>query len=182
MHTRRVRAGGVFVVLSATAAVAGTAAASAPTRLAISGGLETTSAEAVTSTEESCGFRTKARTLSYQSEALRIGRGPAVARVELLIPRYRGRGRYGARVPAPFSRTAVQVVTARDAASGAADGFFGATAGSVSVRLSKNVGRRGHSGEVAGSVHARLRLQRGSKHLRLDGRWHCRLGPTSNGG
>jgi hypothetical protein len=63
-----------------------------------------------------------------------------------------------------------------------AGGFYVATAGSVSVVESKNVGRVGHSGSVGGTVHARLRLQRGSKRLRLDGSWHCRIDPTSNGG
>ena len=120
--------------------------------------------------------------LIYESEALRIGRGPAVARVEFRIPHFRGLGRYDARMPAPYSRTAVQVVTARNATTGIASGFYIATSGSVSVVESKNVGRVGHSGAVAGAVHARLRLQRGSKRLRLDGSWHCRIDPTSNGG
>ena len=120
--------------------------------------------------------------LSYQSEALRIGRGPAVARVEFLIPHYRGRGRYDARIPAPYNRTAVQVVAARNATTGVVSGFYVATSGSVSVVESKNVGRVGYSGSVGGTVHARLRLQRGSKRLRLDGSWHCRIDPTSNGG
>jgi hypothetical protein len=177
-----VRLRGIGLVLAALAVVASAAAASVQTRLAISGAFQTTSARAVTSGEESCGFRTKARVLIYQSEALRVGRGPAVARVEFLIPHYRGRGRYDPRVPAPYSRTAVQVVTGRNATTGVASGFYIATSGSVSVEESKNVGRLGHSGAVAGTVHARLRLQRGSKRLRLDGSWHCRLDPTSNGG
>ena len=102
--------------------------------------------------------------------------------VEFLIAHFRGRGRYDARIPAPYSRTAVQVVTARNPTTGVASGFYTATSGSVSVVESKNVGRLGHSGSVGGTVHARLRVQRGSKRLRLDGSWHCRLDPTSNGG
>jgi hypothetical protein len=63
-----------------------------------------------------------------------------------------------------------------------ASGFYIATSGSVSVVQSKNVGRLGHSGSVGGTVHAKLRLQRGSKRLRLDGSWHCRIESEANGG
>jgi hypothetical protein len=162
------------------AVVAGTAFASPQTRLAIWGAFHTTSARLV-ARDESCAFRTKARILSYMSNAMRIGRGPAVARVEFFIPHYRGRGRYDARIPAPYSRTAVQVVTGRKATTGVGS-FYSATSGSVTVVRSKNVGRPWHSGFVSGTVHAELRLQRGSKRLRLDGNWHCRIDPTSNGG
>jgi hypothetical protein len=163
------------------AAVAGTAFASPQTRLAVSGAFHTTSARLV-ARDESCGFKSKARILSYMSNAMRIGRGPAVARVELTIPHYRGRGRYDARIPARYSRTAIQVVTARNAATGVASGFYIATSGNVTVVRSKNVGRLWHSGSASGTVHAKLRLQRGSERLRLDGNWRCRIDPTSNGG
>lgn len=164
------------------AAVASAAAAAVQTRLVISGAFHTTSARAVSSNEEGCGFRTKTRTLLYSSEALRVARGPAVARIAFLIPHYRGRRRYDAQVPAPYSRTAVQVVTARNATTGAASGFYIATSGSVAVLQAKNVGRQGHSASLSGTVHARLRLQRGSRRLRLDGTWHCRIAPEANGG
>ena len=163
------------------AAVAGTASAASQTRLVISGAFHTTSARLV-ARDESCGFRTKARILGYMSNAMRIGRGPAVARVEFTIPHYRGRGRYDARIPEPYSRTAVQVVTGRNGATGVATGFYIAMSGSVTVVQSKNVGRPWHGGSVSGTVHAQLRLQRGSKRLRLDGNWRCRIDPTSNGG
>jgi hypothetical protein len=156
--------------------------AASQTRLVIAGAFHTTSARAPVAHDEACGFKTKARVLGYLSDAMRIGRGPAVARVEFTIPHYRGRGRYDARIPAPYSRTAVQVVTGRNAATGVASGFYIATSGSVTVVHSKNVGRPWHSGSVSGTVHAKLRLQRGSKRLRLDGNWHCGIDPTSNGG
>jgi hypothetical protein len=172
-----------IVIAFATVAAASTAAAaSAPGRLVITGAFRATSAHAASSGYESCGFRSKARKLIYQGEALRIGRGPGVARVEFLIPHYHGRGRYDARIPAPYSRTAVQVVTARNATTGVASGFYIATSGSVSVTQSKNVGRPGRSGSVGGTVHAKLRMQRGSKRLRLDGSWRCRIEPGANGG
>jgi hypothetical protein len=123
-----------------------------------------------------------ARTLIYGSEAMRIGRGRAVARVEFLIPHFRGARRYDARIPAPYSRTAVQVVTGRNAATGVAGGFYIAKSGTVAVTQAKNVGRVAEAGSVSGTVHARLRLQRGTKRLRLDGSWHCRIDPGSNGG
>jgi len=113
------RAIGMAVLL---AAVAGTASAASQTRLAISGAFHTTSARLV-ARDESCGFRTKARILGYMSNAMRIGPGPAVARMEFTIPHYRGRGRYDARMPAPYSRTTVQVVTGRDGATGVATAF-----------------------------------------------------------
>jgi hypothetical protein len=170
-----------MVVPVAVLTVAGAAAATDRTRLVISGAFHTTSARVVSS-EEGCGFRTKARTLRYQSDALRIGRGPAVARVEFVIPHFHGRGRYDARVPAPYSRTAVQVVTGRNATTGVGSGFYIARSGVVVVSQAKNVGRLGHSASVSGTVRARLRLQRGTKRLRLDGSWHCRIDAGSNGG
>jgi hypothetical protein len=172
----------IFVVLATLAAVGSAAAASVRTHLVISGAFRATSAQAVTSNEEGCGYRARARTLIYGSEALRIGRGPAVARVEFVIPHYRGPGRYDARMPAPYGRTAVQVATGRNATTGAASGFYIATSGSVSVVQSKNVGRVGRSGSVAGTIHATLRLQRGSKGLRLEGSWSCRIDQDANSG
>ena len=112
---------------------------------------------------------------------MRIGRGPAVARVEIFLPHYRDRGRYDARIFAPYGRTAVQVVTGSNATTGAG-GFYSATSGSVTVVQSKNVGRPWHSGSVSGTVHAKLRPKGSSKRLRLDGSWHCRIDPASNGG
>jgi hypothetical protein len=170
------------VVAVVGAAVASAAAAAVQTRLVISGVFRATSARAVSSNGEGCGFRTKNQTLLYSSEAFRVERGRAVARVEFLIPDYRGRRRYDARVPAPHSRTAVQVVTARNATTGVASGFYIATSGSVAVLRAKNVGRRGNSASLSGTVHARLHLQRGSRRLRLDGSWHCRIAPEANGG
>jgi hypothetical protein len=170
------------LVGAALAAVVGGASAASQSRLVISGAFHTTSARAVMGHDESCGFRTLARTLVYQSDAMHIRRGPAVARVEFLIPHFHGRGRYDARMPAPYGRTAVQVVTGRNATTGVASGFYIATSGTVTVVQSKNAGRLGHGGSVGGTVHAKLRLQRGSKRLRLDGSWHCRIDPASNGG
>jgi hypothetical protein len=171
-----------FWLVAAALVVVGVASAAPQTRLLISGAFHTMSARTLDGHDEGCGFRTKGRTLVYESDPMRIGRGKAVARVELLIPHYQGRRRYDVRTPAPYGRTAVQVVTGRNAATGVASGFYIATSGSVSVLRAKNVGRPGHSGSVSGSVHARLRLQRGSKRLRLDGTWDRRIDPTSNGG
>jgi hypothetical protein len=169
-------------LFTAALAVAGVASAASETRLVVSGAFHTTSARALDGHNEACGFRRTARTLIYQSDSMRIGRGPAVARVGFRIPGYRGRGRYDARIPAPYSRTAVQVVTGRNATTGVASGFYIATSGRLTVTLSKNVGLVGRSGSVSGTVDAKLRLQRGSKRLRLVGSWHCRIDPTSNAG
>jgi hypothetical protein len=136
--------------------VASAAAAPGQTRLVISGAFHTTNARAVSNQEEGCGFRT--------------------------IPHFRGRRHYDARAPAPYGRTAVQVVTARNAATGVGSGFYIARSGTVAVSQAKNVGRLGRSGSVSGTVHGRLRLQRGTERLRLDGSWHCRLDAGANGG
>ena len=171
-----------FVIVSGLIVTAAAGATVVKTRLVVSGAFHTTSVPSVTSQQEGCGFRTKARTLIYQSEAMRIGRGPAVASVEFLIPHFRGAGSYDARLPAPYSRTAVQVVTGRNAATGVASGFYIAKSGTVAVAQAKNVGRVGEAGSASGTVHVRLRLQRGTKRLRLDGSWHCRIDSGSNGG
>ena len=113
--------------------------------------------------------------LVYESPAMHVGRGPAVARVELFIPHYGGPRRYKAKAPAPFGRTAVQVVTARNATTGAASDFYIATKGSV--RVAHSVRRHGRIASLGGNVHARLRLQRGSSRLSLDGAWSCRIAP-----
>jgi hypothetical protein len=157
----------------------GTAAAAMRTGLVISGAFRTTSAQAASSNEGGCGLR-RSRTLVYESEALRIGRGPGVARVEFFIPHYRGSRRYDAR-PSPYGRTAVQVVTGRNTTTGVASDFYIATSGSVDVLRAQDVGLRGHSASVSGTVHAKLRLQPGSRRLGVDGGWHCRIPPEANG-
>jgi hypothetical protein len=169
------------MIVAILVAAVGSAAAATRTGLVISGAFQTTSAMAVSSNEDGCGLR-RSRTLIYESEALRIGRGPAVARVEFFIPHYRGSRRYDARASAPYGRTAVQVVTGRNATTGIASGFYIATSGSVNVLRAEDVGRRGHSASVSGTVHAKFRLQRGSQRLHVDGGWHCRISPEANGG
>ena len=169
-------------LLGAALALSGVAFGASQTRLVVSGYLHTTSARALDGHDEACGFRTEARRLLYQSDSMRIGRGRAVARVEFTIPHSRDVGRYDARIAAPYGRTAVQVVTGRNATTGVGSGFYVATSGSVTVVQSRGVGRLGHSGSVSGTVHAKLRLQHGSKRLRLGGNWQCRIDPTSNGG
>jgi hypothetical protein len=102
--------------------------------------------------------------------------------VQFLIRRFRGPARYAATMRAPYGRTAAQVVTGRNASTGVASAFYVATSGSVTILRAQDVGRRGHSAELSGSVHAKLRKQGGSLRLRVDGAWHCRIEPTANGG
>ena len=160
---------------------AGGASAAVRTRLTIHGAFHITTAQAIRGTFDGCGYRAT-HTLIYGSKALRIGRVPGGARVEFFIPGYRGRRRYDATAPAPYHRTAVQVVTGRNATTGVASGFYIARSGSVTVLRARNVGRLGHEGSVSGTVHAKLRLQGGTGRLRLDGSWHCRIVPEANGG
>jgi len=151
------------------AAVAGTAFAASQTRLVISGAFHTTSARLV-ARDESCGFRTKARILGYMSNAMRIGRGPAVARVEFTIPHYRGRGRYDARIPEPYSRTAVQVVTGRNGRPASPPVFTSPCRGAsrsfsrrTSAALARRLGQR-HGSRAAASA---TRLQTPSPRRQL---------------
>jgi len=162
------------------ATVAG-AAAAARTHLVISGAFHTSSARAVRGTFENCGYG-QTRTLGYASQAFRIGRGPAVAWVQISFPRFRGRGRYKPTAPAPYGRTALQVVVGGNATAGAGGGFYVATSGTITVLGAKNVGRKHHAGSLNGTVHARLRLKGGTKRLRLVGSWQCRIDPSANGG
>ena len=148
---------GTLLLAASLAIGASSAAAGGQTRLVIAGAFHTTTARAVRGTYEGCGYRSTRR-LIYESQALRIGGGHAVARVEFFIA-YLGRRRYDATGRAPYRRTAVQVVTGRNATTGVASGFYIATSGSVTVVRVRNVGRRGHSASVSGTVHAKLRLQ-----------------------
>jgi hypothetical protein len=43
------------------------------------------------------------------------------------------------------------------------------------------VGRAGHAGSVSGTVHARLQRSGGTKRIRVDGTWRCRIDAASNG-
>jgi hypothetical protein len=151
------------------------------TRLVIWGAFRTTSSRAVEWSDQGCGYRSSGA-LIFESNPLRIEHGPAVARVEFFIRHYRGIRSYDATGPAPYGRTSVQVVTARNAAGGVASLFYIATSGKVAVLQAKNVGRRGHFGSVSGTVHARLRVQGGSRRLGLRGTWHCRIQPEANAG
>jgi hypothetical protein len=157
----------------------GSATAATRTRLVISGAFHTTSSRAVV-WNESCGYRH--RTLLYESNPLQLGRSSVVATVQFFIRRFRGPVPYAATMRASYGRTAVQVVTGRNASTGVASAFYVATSGSVTVLRAKDVGRRGHSAELSGSVHAKLRRQGGSQWLGVDGTWHCRIEPTANGG
>jgi hypothetical protein len=129
---------------------------------------------------ERCRYRHDG-TLIYRSDALRLRRGTAVARVRFFIRHYRGRGRYSATNPAPHGRTAVQVVTARDARTRVASRFYVAIRGIVTVLQASDVGRAGRTASLAGAVHVKLRELGGSTHLRLDGTWHCRIAAKANG-
>jgi hypothetical protein len=171
----------VAVVLIGGLAAFAANAIAARTNLVISGAFQTTSGRAVVWSEQGCGYRPNG-TLLYQSKPLGIGSGSAVARVEFFIRRYRGTRRYDARAPAPYGRTAVQVVTGRNAATGVASGFYIATSGTITVLRARSVGQQDRSASLSGTVHARLRLQRGSRRLRLDGSWYCRVPTVNNDG
>jgi len=175
--TRSILAVGACVL---TVLASGTAGARTPPGLVIAGAFSTSTARAVAGTHASCGVRPNRR-LIYESKALRLGRGPAVALVEFLIPRYHGPGRYAATAPAPYGRTAVQVVTGRNATTGVASGFYVATSGTIAIERAKDVGRPGRSASFSGTVHGRLRQQHGTARLRIDGTWCCQTDAAANG-
>lgn len=182
LHTRGVRLGRLLLVVVAVLAVMVAAASAAPEeRLVVSGSFRATSERSVDGTYWGCGIQ-PGGTLTFWGNAMRIvGRGPQVARVYFRVQHYRGLGRYSATAPAPYHRTAVQVTTAKNGASGVGTGFYVANKGSLRIVRAKNVGRRGHWASLSGTVQARLRLQRGSKHLRLAGTWQCQIEPVENG-
>ena len=170
----------LLLVAAAFAVVVAAASASADERLVVSGDFHATSARAVDGTYWGCGLR-PGGTLAFWGNAMRIGRGPEVARVYFLVRHYHGLGRYAATAPGFSHRTAVLVTTAKNGTSGVGTGFYVATEGSLHVARAKNVGRRGHWASLGGTVQARLHLQRGSGHLRLSGTWQCRIEPIENG-
>jgi hypothetical protein len=172
-------AGAAALLLVAALLVAGLAGAASSSRLAITGGLRTSSARTVAH-EEACASRPN-HVVIYASDPMRLGKGPAVARVSFYIRRFRGRGRYPATTPGPHRRTAVLVSTARNAATGAATGFYVARLGTITVSQAHDVGRAGHAGSVSGTVHARLQRSGGTKRIRVDGTWRCRIDAASNG-
>jgi len=173
-------AGTAALLLLAALLVAGLAGAAGSSRLAITGSIRTSSARAVAH-EEACASRPN-HVVIYASDPMRLGKGPSVARVSFYIRRFRGRGRYPATTPGPHRRTAVLVSTARNAATGAATGFYVARSGTITVSQAHAVGRAGHSGSVSGVVHALLQRSTGAKPIRVDGTWRCRIDPSSNGG
>jgi hypothetical protein len=172
-------AGAAALLLLGGLVVAGLAGAATSSRLAITGAIRTWSARAVVH-EETCAYRPN-HVVIYASDPMRLGKGPAVARVSFYIRRFKGRGRYPATTPGPHRRTAVLVSTARNAATGAATGFYVARAGTIIVSQAHDVGRVGHGGTVSGVVHALLQRSGGTKRIRVDGTWRCRIDPASNG-
>jgi hypothetical protein len=156
-------------------------AAHAPqTRFTLTGSFQAVSTR-TRAHEEGCAHRSTGQ-LIYESDPIRLGRGPAVARVEFFVRRYRGARPYAATLPAPYYRTAVQVVTGRSAATGVASGFYVASSGRLWIRHAENVGRDGQTGWLEGTVRATLHVWRGDGRLRLAGHWRCRIDPTSNEG
>jgi hypothetical protein len=148
-------------------------------RLVISGALKA-STQRVAGHEEGCGYRPDG-TLLYQSDPLLIGSGSAVARVEFFIRHYRGSGTYSAVAPAPYNRTAVQIVAADDAARGVGSAFFVATKGVVDITGSRRVGETGRAATVAGTIRATLHQRHGTRRLALSGKWRCGIEPVANG-
>jgi hypothetical protein len=155
------------------------AKAATESRLVIRGALMA-STQRVAAHEESCGYRADG-TLLYQSDPLLVGSGSAVARVELFIRHYRGRGTYSAVAPTPYKRAAAQVVTADDAARGVGSAFFVASDGTLAISAARGVGARGERATLAGKVRATLQQQHGTARLVLSGSWHCEIEPLANG-
>jgi len=80
-----------------------------------------------------------------------------------------------------YGRTPVHVATARHITTGAADGFFNATGGTVTIDYTLAIGRRGHYGFVAGTVSARLSERKLQRTIMLTGNWTGAAEPVANG-
>ncbi|HJU36645.1 MAG TPA: hypothetical protein VJ716_04405 [Gaiellaceae bacterium] len=119
-----------------------------------------------------CEDRPAGLGLVFESSALRILRGKAIARVaanarvRFVLRNYRGAGRYSAAGSAPHGGTAVEVLVQRHGVTSAS---YVATAGRLTVAHAAN-------GVILGTVFASLRRADGTKRASLNGTWSCRIG------
>ena len=140
--------------------------------LALSGALQTSSARVVSS-DPGCGTGVRRGAFIFESGAMTLGSGPAVARVSFELRHFAGPGVYSAREPrVDYRRTPLQVVTARNASRGAGSNWFLARRGTIRVKSMRKIGRRAF--RVEGSVSAVL-VDESGRHTRLRGTWRCRF-------
>jgi hypothetical protein len=155
--------------LAALAVVADTAGAAPQFALRISGAFTASTARTVAGERPQCTVRQG--TLRFESAAMLIGGGPAVARAEITLVRFRGYGLYSAVQPRiAYGRTPVQIASAATASTGTASAFFLARSGYVRIRSPREL-RGGVTAPVAGTVAATL--AHGSRRIRLTGTWSC---------
>jgi hypothetical protein len=144
-------------------------------RFAVTGSL-TASTASVTAHEGSCGYRDG--TFTMQTDAMRLGGGPAVARLSVTLSGFSGVGRYSARTPRQeYGRSPVYLATGRDTASGTATSEFGATAGHVTITSVTPLDTPRRRAIVEGTVRALLRQRyQGHGEVSVEGSWRCTTG------
>jgi hypothetical protein len=124
----------------------------------------------------SCGYRDG--TFTLQTDPMRLGGGPAVARLSVTLPGFAGVGRYSATIPRQeYGRSPVYLTTARDSASGSATSQFGATTGHVTVTSVVPVDTPRRRATVEGTVRATLQQRsQGDGEITVQGSWRCTTG------
>jgi hypothetical protein len=144
-------------------------------RIAVTGSL-TASTASVTDHEGSCGYRDG--TFTMQTDPMRLGGGPAVARLSITIPGFTGVGRYSATTPRQeYGRSPVYLATGRDTASGNATSRFGATSGHVTITSVTPIDTPRRRATIEGTLRALLRQRYGGAgEISVQGSWRCTTG------
>jgi hypothetical protein len=144
-------------------------------RFAVTGSL-TASTAIVTDHEGSCGYRDG--TFTLQTDPMRLGGGPAVARLSVTLSAFTGVGRYSATTPRQeYGRSPVYLATGRDTASGIAMSQFGAAAGHVTITSVTPLDTPRRRATIEGTLRATLRQRfEGSGEISVQGSWRCTTG------
>ena len=145
-------------------------------RFAVTGTLAASTSSVTVHEAGHCDYRDG--TFTLQTDPMRLGGGPAVARLSVTIPGFAGVGRYSGTTPRQeYGRTPVYLTTARDTASGAATSQFGATSGHVTITSVTPVDTPRRRATVEGTVRAILQQRsQGDGEILVRGSWRCTTG------
>jgi hypothetical protein len=141
-------------------------------RFVVAGSLAASTAS-VTEFDGYCSYRDG--TFTLQTDPMRLGGGPAVARLSVTIPGFTGVGRYSGTTPRrEYGRTPVYLTTGRDTASGAATSEFGASTGHVTINSVTPLDTPRRRAIIEGTLRALLRQRyQGHGEISVQGSWRC---------
>lgn len=135
----------------ATAEPSATPSSRLTTRLRLSGAFEAKTSSSLAGSGFGCGMHDE--TFFFETNAMRVGSGAEVARVDLAITGFTGPSTYGAVEPSqPYRRTPVQVITASNAATGGGIDFFVADRGRITVLTGGPISVHETTGFVRGRI------------------------------